>query len=80
VPPQAHLIQVVHSGATEGAIGDRKPRRFDDMGRNAKARAEAQNRSGILRNVGLVKGKLHRASPLAESAVFWVNRPVLRAI
>src|SRR5436309_2867014 len=67
VPSQTHLIQVIHSGAAEGAIGDRKARRFDDMGRNAKACAEAQNRSGILRNVGLVKGKLHQASPLAES-------------
>ena len=55
VPPQRHLIEVVHTGAPEGAVRYRKARRLDDMRGDAEARAQAQNRSGIRRNVGLVK-------------------------
>ena len=61
MPRQRHVIEVVHSGATEGAVGDRKASRLDDVRRHAKAGGEAQNRSGILRDVGLVQGDLHGA-------------------
>jgi len=54
-----HLIEVVHPGAAEGAIRDREARRLDDMHFDSKAGRQAQNRAGVLRNVGLVKGDLH---------------------
>ena len=62
MPRQRHLVEIVHAGAAEGAVGDREAGRLDDMGRDAEAGAEPQNRAGILRDVGLVKGEVHGAS------------------
>ena len=41
VPRQRHPIEVVHSGAAEGAVGDRKARRLDDVRRDPEAGARA---------------------------------------
>ena len=68
MPPQRDLIQIVHSGAAEGTVGDRKAGRLDDMRGNSETGAEPQNRPGILRNVGLVEGKLHGALPASGAA------------
>jgi hypothetical protein len=40
-------------------IRDRKAGRLDDMGGRAQARAQAQNRSRVLGDVGLEEGDLH---------------------
>src|SRR5262245_42643303 len=50
-----HLIQIVHSGAAEMPVRDRKTRRLDDVRFYIQARAEAENRPGVLRNVRLEK-------------------------
>ena len=39
VPDDADLVEIVHSGAAEGAVGDRKARRFHDMRLQAEAGA-----------------------------------------
>jgi hypothetical protein len=52
-------IEVVHPGAAEGAVGGRESRRLDDMGLDAETGAQAQNRSGVLRNIGLVESDAH---------------------
>src|SRR5205085_5868201 len=54
-----HAIEVVHPGPPEGTIRGWKARRLDDVGFDPKAGGEAQNRTGVLRNVGLVEGDPH---------------------
>ncbi len=54
-----YRIEVIHAGAAESAIGRREASRLDDVGLDAEARAEAQNCSGVLRDVGLVEGDAH---------------------
>ena len=68
MPPQRHLIEVVHTGAAEGPIRYRKTGRLDDVRRDAEAGAEPQNRSGILRDIGLVEGELHEALRTCRAA------------
>jgi hypothetical protein len=53
------MVEIVHAGAAKMPVGNRKARRLDDMGRNIQARAQAQNRSGVLRDIGLEEGYLH---------------------
>jgi hypothetical protein len=57
-----YMIEIVHSRPAEMPVGDGKPCRLDNVGRGAKARAQPQNRSGILRDVGLEKRNLHGCS------------------
>jgi hypothetical protein len=57
-------LKVIHSCAAKGAVGGWKPRGLDDVCPDSEAPAQAQYRPGILRNVGLVKGKTHRAADL----------------
>jgi len=52
-------IEVVHPGAAEGAVGCRESGRLDDMGLDAEAGAQAENRTGILRNIRLVESDAH---------------------
>jgi hypothetical protein len=40
-------------------VGHRKASGFDDVGCHAKARAQTQDRPGVLGNVGLEKCNLH---------------------
>ena len=68
VPGDGNGVEVVHAGAAEGAVGDRKAGRLDDMGLDAQAGAEPQNRPGILGNVGLVEGDPHRLAVTREQA------------
>ena len=60
------LIEVVHAGPAEMPVGDRKAGRLDDMGGHAQARAEAQNRPGVLGDVGLEKRNLHGVDGLRK--------------
>jgi len=46
-------------------VGHRKARGLDDMGRDVEARAETQDRPGILGNVGLEKRNLHTVIALS---------------
>ena len=58
VARQPHLVEIIHAGAAEGPVGDRKARRFDDMGGHIQAGAQPQNRPGVLGDVGLEKRDL----------------------
>jgi len=49
-------VEIVHAGAAEGAVGDGKPGRLDNVRFDPQAGAQPQNRAGILRNIGLIKG------------------------
>ena len=53
------LIEVIHARPAEMAIGDRKPGRLDDMRLHIEAGTQAENRPGVLRNVGLKKRNPH---------------------
>ena len=53
------VIEIVHSRPAEMPVGDRKSGRLDDMGGRAQACAQAQNRSGVLGDVGLEEGDVH---------------------
>jgi hypothetical protein len=61
MPRERNLVEVVHSGPAEGAVGDREAGRLDDMRRDAEAGGEAQNRAGVLRDVGLEQSDPHGA-------------------
>ena len=71
-----HLVEVVHSGAAEGAVGDREAGRLDDVGLDPEAGAEPQNRSGILRDIGLVEGDPHGVVSAINGAAS--RRPISR--
>ena len=53
VARDVHLIEIVHAGAAECAIGGREAGGLDDVRLEAEAGGEAQDRPGILGNVGL---------------------------
>ena len=53
------MVEIVHAGPAEVPVGDRKAGGLDDMGRHIQARAQAQNCSGVLGDVGLEKRDLH---------------------
>ena len=69
MPHDVDGIEIVHPGAAEGPVGGRKAGRFDNVRRNPKAGAQAQNGSGILRNIGLIEGnaKGHGRTSRADS-------------
>jgi hypothetical protein len=54
-----HVIEVVHSRPAEMPVGGREAGRLDDMGGRAQARAQAQNRAGVLGDIGLEEGDVH---------------------
>ena len=56
---QGDLVEIVHAGPAEGAVGDREAGRLDDVRFDPQAGAKPQNRAGILGNVRLVKGDPH---------------------
>ena len=49
-------IKIIHPGAAEGAVGGRKSGRLDDVRLDAATRTQPQDGSGVLRDVGLIKG------------------------
>jgi hypothetical protein len=53
------LVEIIHTGAAEVPVGNRKTCGFDDVGGHVKARAEPKNGPGVLRDVGLEKRYLH---------------------
>ncbi len=52
-------IEIVHAGTAKSPVGRGEAGRLDDMGLDCETSAEAQNRSGILRNVGFVESDTH---------------------
>ena len=72
VPDDADLVEIIHPGAAEGAVGDRKAGGLDNMRLQPETGAESQNRSGILRDVGLEEGDPHG---LGRRRRFPVRRP-----
>ena len=66
VPGQVDLVEIVHAGAAEGAVGDRKAGRLDQVRLDPEAGGEPQDRAGILRDVGLVEGDAHGAGVHGE--------------
>src|SRR5688500_13038980 len=65
-----HPLEVVHSSPAEVSVGDRKTCRLDDVRLDIQAGAEAENRSGILRNVRLEKSYAHGVCGHSSKAVF----------
>src|SRR6185437_5396033 len=61
VAPDRNPVEIIHSGPAECAVGHRKTGRLDDMRLDAETGAKAQNRAGVLGNVGLVEGDPHGA-------------------
>ena len=57
--PDHDLIEIIHPGATERAIGGRKARRLDDMRLDPETGGQAQDRPGVLGDVGLEKCDPH---------------------
>jgi len=50
--------EVIHAGAVEIAVAQDKTAGMDDVDGNAEAGAEAEDRPGVLRNIGLEKRTL----------------------
>ncbi|WP_275188017.1 hypothetical protein [Bradyrhizobium sp. CSA112] len=67
------MIEIVHSRPAEMPVGSRKSGRLDDVGGRAQARAQAQNRSGVLGDIGLEKRNLHGVVALAARVNVRVN-------
>jgi hypothetical protein len=59
MPDEVHLVEVVHAGTPECPVGGRKTRRPDDVRLDSKTGGEAENRPGVLGNVGLEKRDAH---------------------
>ena len=55
------MIEIVHAGATEMTVGDRKTGRLDNRRPDAKTGASAQHGARILGDVGLVEGQAERS-------------------
>ncbi len=56
---ELHPVEVVHAGAAERPVGGREAGRLDDVRLAAQAGAEAQDRPGVLGDVGLEEGDAH---------------------
>jgi hypothetical protein len=59
VAHDGHLVEIIHAGPAEMAVGNRKAGGLDDVSRHVEAGAETQNRPGVLGNIGLEKRNLH---------------------
>ena len=57
---KVHPVQVVHAGAAQFPVGDREPRRPDDIDADAQARRRPHHRAGVAGDVRLVEGYSHR--------------------
>jgi hypothetical protein len=69
-----NLIEVIHSGAAEGAVGGREASGLDDMGLDPEARAEPQNRPCILRDV-----RFEESDALAAPILIYAGRNIAAA-
>jgi hypothetical protein len=72
------VIEVVHSRPTEMPVRGRKAGRLDNVGGRAQARAQAQNRSRVLGDIGLEKRNLHGVEA-SEARVNVLNKSRLGA-
>ncbi len=57
---ECRALQIVHPGALQRMIGQGKTGRFDQMNGHIHAGGKAQDRAGVLRNVGLVEGEIRQ--------------------
>ena len=57
-------FDIFFNGAAKRPVGHRKTCGFNDMRFDPEAGAESQNRTGILRDIGLVEGDPHAAMEL----------------
>ena len=62
------MVEIVHPGPPQRAVGHVEAGRSDDMDGDAEAGGEPENVAGILRNVGLVEGERDhwRSMPLGR--------------
>ena len=51
------LIEIIHAGTAEGAVGGRKAGGLDDVRLDPEACGQPKNRAGVLRNIGLDKAR-----------------------
>ena len=63
-----HLIEVVHAGAAEGAVGDREARRLDDVRFDTETGGKPQDGPGVLGDVGLEQRDPHDTLPAEPTA------------
>src|SRR5262245_45087632 len=69
VPHERDAVEVIHAGAAKGAIGRGKAGRLDDVRLHAQAGTQAQNRPGVLGDVGLVQSDPHGLPRLLMAGV-----------
>ena len=53
------MFEIIEPGAAKGPITERKPAGLNHINGNAKTGAEAKQRTGIGRYVGLIKSQTH---------------------
>src|SRR5262249_53580390 len=73
------LVEVVHAGTAEGTVADRKSGRLDEMDLNPEAGGKAENRAGILGDIGLEQGDSHN-SRLGLHRATAAMRPVMSGL
>jgi hypothetical protein len=71
-----HLVEIIHAGAAEVPVRDRKSGGLDDVGGHIEACAEAKNRPGVLGDVGLEKCDLHSTKGLGVAMICLDNSPL----
>ncbi len=64
-------VEIVHAGAPQPAVRQRKTGRMDDVDRHGETGAQAQDGAGIGGDVGLVKGKTDHAGREYGSFTGW---------
>ena len=75
-------VEIIHAGALQAAVVEHEAAGLDDVDGDAEAGAEAQQRAGVLRNVGLVEGKTHGAVQRSRGIAFCkrpANQSALRS-
>src|SRR5262245_9192138 len=75
VPHDLDLIQVIHAGPSEGAVGGRKSGRLDDVRLDPQTRRQAQDRARVLRNVRLIERDPHGYLSPVSSGHNWRRLP-----
>ena len=61
------MVEIVETGTFQGCISKRKATGLDDVDRDREAGAKTQNRSDVLSDIRLEKGKPHRCESKAEN-------------
>ena len=70
-----HLVEVVHAGAAEGAVGDRETRWLDDVRFDTETGGKPQDSPGVLGDVGLEQRDPHDTLPLNRPHQFRARCP-----